>query len=117
MRRGRKTRATREKIQSAGLGLAIQTIRRQRNLPIEEVAEAIGLCKSGLALIESQTQFPSMAVLYAIADFYEVQVSSIFRLAEIINGRDGKETNLQMHQLATQIYNKEFSLNKRIKRA
>ena len=56
----------------------LRTVRRQRGLTLEELAEQTGLTKSYLSKVERRRSTPSIAVALRVAQALEVDVAQLF---------------------------------------
>ena len=60
------------------IGLNIRKIRKQKNLRQIELAVAVGIDRSYLSEIENGRANPSISILYAIADAFEIDIVTLF---------------------------------------
>ena len=60
------------------IGLNIRKIRKQKNLTQIELAVAVGIDRSYLSEIENGRANPSISILYAIADVFEIDIIELF---------------------------------------
>lgn len=69
------------------LGLSVKRLREQKNLSQEMLAESADIHTSYIGQIERGLRFPSLKVVFRIADALNVQASELF------SGIDVKEKN------------------------
>ena len=61
------------------LGLSIKRIREQKNLSQEKLAEAADIHTSYIGQIERGLRYPSLKVLFRIADALNIKISELFK--------------------------------------
>jgi transcriptional regulator with XRE-family HTH domain len=69
------------------LGRALRALREQRGESLETVANAVGISRNYLNLIELGKCNPSLAMLAGLANLYGLRLSQLFARAE--DGADG----------------------------
>lgn len=52
----------------------LAALRKAKNIPAKEVAEALGVTKAAISQLESAKNAPSAAMLIALADFLDVSL-------------------------------------------
>ena len=55
-------------------GERMRKIRRERNVPQKELAELLGVSVRGYQFYETEDAEPKIAMLIALADFYDVTI-------------------------------------------
>lgn len=63
---------------TSGLALRLRTIRRERNLTLDELAARTGLTKSYLSKVERGLKSPSLASVLKITRVFGIQVAHLF---------------------------------------
>ena len=61
------------------LGLSVKRIREQRKLSQEKLAEAADIHTSYIGQIERGLRYPSLKVIFRIADALNIRISELFK--------------------------------------
>lgn len=64
------------------LGVTLKELREGRNLKREEAAEAIGMTRPFISMVESGERYPRLDTLCKLANLYRYPLSSVFDIME-----------------------------------
>lgn len=69
-------------------GRRIQTLRRQRGISQEKLAEALNIAPTSLSYVETGRGFMTLATLEKLASVLDVELSEIFQFSSIITNEE-----------------------------
>ena len=88
------------------IGLAIRTIRKQKQITIMQMCEGTGLSKGFISNVENNKTSPSIATLESIADYLEVPLPYLLLTPEqrmnVVRKNERKETTAGSGQIKVQ---------------
>ncbi|MBR2564446.1 MAG: helix-turn-helix transcriptional regulator [Paenibacillus sp.] len=88
------------------IGLAIRTIRKQKQITIMQMCEGTGLSKGFISNVENNKTSPSIATLESIADYLEVPLPYLLLTPEqrmnVVRKHERKETTAGSGQIKVQ---------------
>lgn len=62
------------------IGTKIATLRKQKDITQEEMANAIGTSAQAISKWERGKNYPDIELLPTIADYFDISVDSLFRI-------------------------------------
>lgn len=62
----------------------IATLRQERGLRQEDVAEAVEVSRQTMSALEKGSYVPSLLLAFRLAHYFDVTVEKLFRLEEVI---------------------------------
>ena len=67
---------------SLAFGPVLRSLRDERNLTQDELSEKMGIASPYISMLESSRRFPSLDVIFKLAEALEIPASSIFSAIE-----------------------------------